>query len=172
MHGSPDSLRIGPPWEHQEDSRGDCQGPAGQARNGGRGERGLRCNSDLVGFGSGIYGGRHHRLLLEFVDGLPRSDGKQAFIFSTSGGPNGSKSHRRLKEALARKGFAILGEFSCKGFDTFGPFKLIGGLNKGRPNGQDLADAERFARELEDKGSLAPICFIFVIMSNHHLQRR
>ena len=108
-------------------------------------------HSDLVGFGSGIYGGRHHRLLLEFVDGLPRSDGKQAFIFSTSGGPNGSKSHRRLKEALARKGFAILGEFSCKGFDTFGPFKLIGGLNKGRPNGQDLADAERFARELRTK---------------------
>jgi flavodoxin len=107
--------------------------------------------SDLIGFGSGIYGGRHHTLLLKFVDGLPRSDGKQAFIFSTSGGPNGSKSHRRLREALARKGFAILGEFSCKGFDTFGPFKLIGGLNKGRPNEQDIADAERFARELRAK---------------------
>ena len=23
-----------------------------------------------------------------------------------------------------------MGEFSCKGFDTFGPFKLIGGISK------------------------------------------
>ena len=36
------------------------------------------------------------------------------------------------------------GKFSCKGYDTFGPFKLVGGIAKGHPNGQELADAVAF----------------------------
>lgn len=40
---------------------------------------------DLIGFGSGIYYGKHHKTLLDFVAGLPQQ-GKAAFVFSTSGG--------------------------------------------------------------------------------------
>ena len=32
----------------------------------------------------------------------------------------------------------MLGEFHCKGYDTFGPFRLVGGIAKGRPNIRDL----------------------------------
>jgi hypothetical protein len=51
---------------------------------------------------------------------------------------------------LIGKGFTIIGEFSCKGFNTFGPLKLVGGINKGRPNESDLNKAENFARCLKD----------------------
>lgn len=37
-----------------------------------------------------------------------------------------------------------LGEYSCKGYDIFGPFKLIGGIAKGYPNANDLQKARAF----------------------------
>ncbi|HMK95647.1 MAG TPA: flavodoxin family protein [Candidatus Limnocylindrales bacterium] len=104
---------------------------------------------DLVGFGSGVYYRKLSKPILEFADKIPKVDGKKAFIFSTSGkGGNASKFHKGLKEKLQAKGFTIAGEFSCPGFDTFGPFKLVGGANKGRPNDEDLKQAEGFAQKL------------------------
>lgn len=55
-----------------------------------------------------------------------------------------------LKEKLLEKGFDIIGEFSCRGFDTYGPWKLIGGKNKGRPNGKDLEKAKEFGKSLKN----------------------
>lgn len=107
---------------------------------------------DLVGFGSGIYFWKHHKTLLQFVETLPPVTGKRAFIFSTSG-EGGIEKHAALKEQLVNRGFSIVGEFSCKGWDTFGPMKLIGGFNKGRPNEEDLAEARIFARGLKEKTS-------------------
>ena len=40
---------------------------------------------DLIGFGSGIYFGKHHKILLDFADRVPVLRNKKAFIFSTSG---------------------------------------------------------------------------------------
>lgn len=107
---------------------------------------------DLVGFGSGIYYGKHHRDLLSVVDSLPSLGNKKAFIFSTSGTgeKNIKRNHRLIKEKLVVRGFTIAGEFSCRGWDTFGLLKLIGGINKGRPDEQDLKRAEDFARHLKD----------------------
>jgi len=36
----------------------------------------------LVGFGSGIYGAKHHKYLLDLADRLPQVTDKKAFIFS------------------------------------------------------------------------------------------
>ncbi|MCS7241582.1 MAG: flavodoxin family protein [Candidatus Caldatribacterium sp.] len=103
---------------------------------------------DLVGFGSGIYLGRFHRRLLRFVERLPYSEGKKAFVFSTSG--LGKKEYNlSLEELLKKRGFIVLGSFACRGFDTFGPLWLIGGINKGRPDTRDLADAVRFASQIK-----------------------
>ena len=30
------------------------------------------------------------------------------------------------------------GKFGCKGYDTFGPFRLIGGIAKGHPDDKDI----------------------------------
>ena len=107
---------------------------------------------DLVGFGSGIYGFKHHKTILNLADRLPQVEGKKAFIFSTSGARMGSgmvkitsNFHDELREKLLSKGYIIVDEFNCKGFNTNGPLKFVGGLNRGRPNARDLKNAEEFA---------------------------
>jgi flavodoxin len=106
---------------------------------------------DLVGFGSGIYFGRHHGSLLDLVDRLPIFRNRKALIFSTSGLRKMRFVHnfdRPLRTRLDRKGFDIVGEFSCRGLDTYRATRLVGGINKGRPNAQDLKRAEDFAKTI------------------------
>lgn len=42
----------------------------------------------------------------------------------------------------------ITDTFCCKGYDTFGPFKLIGGIAKGHPSAKDLDNAKTFITNL------------------------
>ena len=70
-------------------------------------------------------------------------------MFSTRGSPRGGSHHAALKRKLEEKGLTVVGEFSCRGFDTYGLMKLVGGIARGRPNEQDLRDAEGFAKALE-----------------------
>jgi len=102
---------------------------------------------DLVGFGSGIYYGKANKDMIEFIDSLPPIKNRKAFIFTTSGkgNPNYSSS---LAKRVSETGFEVIGEFTCKAFDVWGPLKLIGGINKGRPNTDDLKSAEIFVEEL------------------------
>jgi len=91
----------------------------------------------LIGFGSGIYGEKHHESLLDLADKLQPVTSKKAFIFSTSAIMGKSK------------GYTIVDEFACKGFNTNSFMKYFGGMNKGRPNAEDLKNAEEFAQKLE-----------------------
>jgi flavodoxin len=104
---------------------------------------------DLVGFGSGIYGGVHHKSILELANKLPEVADKKAFLFSTSGGGeanNKRKNNSTLREKLESKGYEIVDEFQCKGF-----FGVVGlGLNRGRPNAEDIKHAEEFAQNLKE----------------------
>ena len=107
---------------------------------------------DLIGFGSGIYFGRHHKSLLNLIDRLPHLKDRKAFIFSASGIKNIrfiNNYDRVLRKKLSKK-INIIGEFSCRGFDTYGPFKYIGGISKGMPNEKDLENAGNFARGLKN----------------------
>jgi flavodoxin len=100
----------------------------------------------LVGFGSGIYGEKHHKHLLDLA-GNP-------FIFSTSaltGKEKVDKDHSMLRKKLQSKGYIIVDEFQCKGFNTNSFMKFFGGMNKGRPNAEDLKKAEEFAQNLKHK---------------------
>ena len=106
---------------------------------------------DLIGIGSGIYGEKHHEDLLGLADKLPQVTDKKAFIFSTSavmGKAKVAKDHSQLREKLESKGYMIIGEFSCKGFNTNSFMKYLGGMNKGRPNAEDLENAEEFVKNL------------------------
>jgi flavodoxin len=106
----------------------------------------------LIGFGSGIYGVKHHKLLLDLADNLPQVSNRKAFIFSTSamqGKAKVAQDHLLLREKLQSKGYIILDEFACKGFNTNSFMKYFGGMNKGRPNAEDLKHAEEFAQKLK-----------------------
>lgn len=106
---------------------------------------------ELLGFGAGIDSGRHYKPLLDIADKLPKVNNKPAFIFSTSaiqGGAKVAKDHSILRQKLQSKGYTIIGEFSCKGFNTNSFLKYLGGMNKGRPDCSDLKDAHEFALKL------------------------
>lgn len=108
---------------------------------------------DLVGFGSGIYGEKHHEEILDFADKLSQVTNMKAFIFSTSALIDNATKHKTLKKKLESKGYLIVDEFSCKGFNTNSFMKYFGGMNKGRPNEKDLKHAEEFAQNLlKNKG--------------------
>jgi flavodoxin len=106
---------------------------------------------DLVGFGAGIDSGKHYKVLLDFAEKLPRVDNKKAFIFSTAGitgDKKQKKDHLALNQKLAGRGYVIVAEFQCRGFNTNSFLKVFGGMNKGRPNAEDLKNAQDFALKL------------------------
>ena len=107
---------------------------------------------DLVGFGAGIDSGKHYRELLDYAQALPQDvHGQKCFIFSTSAIQGKSKvagDHATLRRILTEKGFVVLGEFSCKGFNTNSFLKHIGGMNKRHPDAKDIENAKRFAAGL------------------------
>ncbi len=105
---------------------------------------------DLLGFGSGIYAFRHHPTVLQLAREIDVRD-RATFVFSTCGFNVLWLNHLALRAALRRRGAQIVGEFSCRGFDTFGPLRLFGGINRGRPGPGDLQRAERFARRIARK---------------------
>jgi len=114
---------------------------------------------DLVGFGSGIYGEKHHQSLLDLVDELPPSPGGRAFLFSTAaltGEAKVERDHAALRGKLESRGYEVVGEFGCKGFNTNSFMKYLGGMNRGRPNAEDLGNAEKFARDLMKKMQALP----------------
>lgn len=106
-------------------------------------------NYDLIGFGSGIYFWKHHQDILALAEKMPPSPGQKVFLFSTAGlPPLKAVWHSALRKILKKKGFRIVGEFTCAGHDEVSFLKKIGGINKGRPNANDIAKAKQFANSL------------------------
>lgn len=104
---------------------------------------------DCVGFASGIYGFEMHKTVVEYArQYLPQ--GKPVFFVYTYGGAKGTGA-KALAELAREKDCPVLGEFSCKGYDTFGPFKLVGGIAKGHPDGRDLENARQFYRNIQSQ---------------------
>jgi flavodoxin len=102
---------------------------------------------DLVGFGSGIYFFKMHRSILELAQKLSSLKNKIVFIFSTSG-TKVTYQHNDLKEIIKNKEGKIIGEFNCRGYDTYGLLKYIGGIAKNHPNLKDQEAARSFAKNL------------------------
>lgn len=97
---------------------------------------------DRIGFASGIYYNCFARPLLDYVrQHLP--DGKDVFFLCTHGAPKGNfmKSIRTLTE---EKHCKELGSYHCQGYDTFGPFRLVGGIAKGHPTAEEIKEAVSF----------------------------
>ena len=105
---------------------------------------------DLVGFGSGIYVMSVHPRLLDLIGRLPAGEDRPVFTFSTSGTvPLPCLGTGVAQRRLRQKGYRLLGDFNCRGLDTVGPLRLLGGINKGRPDEADLQRAEQFARTVQ-----------------------
>lgn len=104
---------------------------------------------DLIGLASGIYYSKFDKKVLAFArTGMPR--GKPVFFLYTCGAERDGYT-KAIRQALEGTDANVLGEFGCLGFNTYGPFKLIGGLAKDHPNEADLEDAAAFYRGLHEK---------------------
>lgn len=101
---------------------------------------------DLIGFASGIYYSKFHKSVLNFAENnLP--EGKKAFFMYTCGAKKDGYT-KAIREVCKNKSAQILGEYGCLGYDTFGPFKLIGGIAKGHPDNAEINGAVEFYRKL------------------------
>jgi hypothetical protein len=60
-------------------------------------------------------------------------------------------NHAQIRAKLEAKGYTVIGEFGCAGWNTNSFLKSFGGLNKGRPDVGDIRNAEAFARQMKEK---------------------
>lgn len=99
---------------------------------------------DMIGFASGIYYSKFHQSILKFSEENLSAD-KKVFLICTYGG---SANYKSIEQILDKKRSKVIGKFGCKGYDTFGPFKLVGGIAKGHPDEEDIKNAVEFVKVL------------------------
>ena len=101
---------------------------------------------DRIGLASGIYYSAFAKQMLTFAENhLP--EGKDVFYVYTHGAPKGGFL-KGMSEIADGKHCRELGAYHCLGYDTFGPFKLVGGIAKGHPTEEEIAEAVRFYQSL------------------------
>lgn len=94
-------------------------------------------NTDILFVGSGIYAGKIDGAMREFLQGLKSTQVKRVVVFSTASGKK--RALPEIQSILLPNGIAVSEEdFHCRG-----AFLLA---NRGRPNAEDLQEAERFAK--------------------------
>lgn len=104
-------------------------------------------NYEKIGLASGIYWGKFSKNIQNLLDKILESNIKNLFFIYTSGSGK-VKYEKKLIKKVEDKNKVSLGIFSCKGFDTYGPFILIGGINKGRPNEKDIENFIEFFKNI------------------------
>lgn len=101
---------------------------------------------DLIGFASGIYYSKFEKRVLEFAKNNTPNEKDVFFIYTYGAEKTGYT--KAIREALNGTNANILGEYGCLGFNTFGPFKLIGGIAKNHPNSTEIENAVSFYKAL------------------------
>ncbi len=102
---------------------------------------------DLIGFASGIYMSEFGKPIRRFVEERGDLSGKNCFTLYTCGALKGDYAGA-FEDLLRATGANVTAGWHCRGFDTYGPFKLVGGIAKGRPNKEDLAGAVKYVEKL------------------------
>lgn len=101
---------------------------------------------DMIGFASGIDFGKFYESVEKFLkDNLPEN--KKVFFLYTCA-KTGSNFTKTVKVAALDKGATVLGEYGCKGYNTYGPWKLIGGMNKNHPDVYEMNEVVQFYESL------------------------
>ena len=103
---------------------------------------------DCIGLASGIYGFEMARELVSFVKQY-MPERKKYFLVYTYSFARG-KSTDKVCDAVHEKHCTFIGNYSCQGYTTVGPFALVKGIYKGHPTLEDLADARYFMDLIEE----------------------
>ena len=106
----------------------------------------------LIGIASGIYYGKFDQTLLRIMQ-KSVFDGYMVFGLMTYGGK--TNGIRAISRGIARAQRATyIGTYGACGYDTFGPFKLVGGVMKGHPTAEEVKEqaADWYERLIEEYG--------------------
>ena len=101
---------------------------------------------DLVGFASGIAYSRFYVHVTHAAGSVPK--GKKVFFIYTCA-KNDKDFSAGIKKTATDRGAECLGSYGCRGYNTYGPLKLIGGMNKNNPDEDELKAAVDFVKHLE-----------------------
>lgn len=101
---------------------------------------------ELIGFASGIAFSNFYPQVLKIM-GNHLPENQSIFLIYTCGVKTMKYCHDARKIALQKKA-KILGEYGCRGYDTYGPLRFIGGIAKGHPNDKDIKKAIEFYENL------------------------
>lgn len=102
---------------------------------------------DTVILASGIYMGYFGKEMLAFIEKYAAIlQTKKVVLLYTCG--SGSASYgKKMVERLGKHGIPCQGFWRCKGYDTYGFFKLVGGISKNHPNQKDIQSALAFVND-------------------------
>ena len=101
---------------------------------------------DLIGFASGIDFGKFYGPVEDFLESN-LLESKRIFFLYTCAKIN-PRFTEKIKALALKKGAVILGEYGCKGYNTYGPWKMIGGMNKNHPSEDEISNAVNFFASL------------------------
>lgn len=102
---------------------------------------------DCIGFASGIYFSSFAKQILVFAENnLPQN--KNVFFINTCGFQSPIVYFDAIRKISRAKKCNEIGSYQCLGYDTFGPFKTLGGIAKGHPNEEDISGAVEFYKNI------------------------
>ena len=123
-------------------------------------------NYDLVVLGSGIYGGKLNKKVIDFMKGVTEYPPKFAFFNTHQSATSYQKAFKRIRTKLEEIESKVIGEFDCTGENLGMPKEtILGMLEKlppeekkrqeailaktvGHPDAQDLENARAFGKSL------------------------
>ena len=96
----------------------------------------------MIGFASGIDFGKFYDAVEQFLkDNLPEN--KAVFFMYTCARDDKDFTYTIRTEAMKRHAL-LMGEYGCRGYNTYGAWKVIGGMNKHHPTKKELDGAVQF----------------------------
>ena len=102
---------------------------------------------DMIGLAAGIAFGKFYKRMEQFAAKIP--SGNRVFLLYTCGNP-GNGYVKNITKTLESKGVKVMGSYGCKGYDTYGPFKVVGGIAKGHPTEEEIRGAVAFYNRISE----------------------
>ena len=96
---------------------------------------------DLIGFASGMDFGKFYPPVTELAQKIPA--GKSVYALYTCAREQ-ARYGSEIEEIAAQMQCRYLGKYGCRGYNTYGPWKIIGGMNKEHPSREELEGACAF----------------------------
>lgn len=98
-------------------------------------------------FASGIYHGKPASSIINFIENNVETLRNKKVLLLLTSGTNNKKYMNEFREKLEDYDIKVEKDYQCLGYDTFGPWKFMGGIAKNHPNIDEMQTACNVFRE-------------------------